>query len=179
ARDGECMPFIGRFRVDVALDGLDPPGVDSDAHALRPARRQQCLAHPERRGLYHVRTMHCDRIWHNARLLTLAAGRPGLGAIQPGAVAARDGRIAWVGAAADLPRGLTADERIDCDGRWITPGLVDCHTHLVHAGDRADEFERRLAGASYEQIAREGGGILSTVRATRSATLDELVAAAT
>jgi len=122
--------------------------------------------------------MHCDRIWHNARLLTVAAGRPGLGTVEPGALAAKDGRIAWVGAAADMPRDLTAGERIDCGGRWITPGLIDCHTHLVHAGDRADEFERRLAGASYEQIAREGGGIVSTVRATRAASLDELVSSA-
>jgi imidazolonepropionase len=108
-------------------------------------------------------------------LLTLAPGRPGLGAIETGAIAAKDGRIAWVGPERDLPQTINAAERIDCEGRWITPGLVDCHTHLVHAGNRADEFERRLAGATYEQIAREGGGILSTVRATRAASVDDLV----
>jgi imidazolonepropionase len=119
-----------------------------------------------------------DRVWHNARLLTLAAGSDGLGVVDPGAIAAKDGRIEWVGRAADLPLDGHDTERIDCGGRWITPGLIDCHTHLVHAGDRAHEFERRLAGASYEQIARDGGGIVSTVRATRAATETELVAAA-
>ena len=69
-------------------------------------------------------------------------------------------------------------ERIDCEGRWITPGLIDCHTHLVYAGDRAHEFELRLDGATYEEIARAGGGIVSTVKATRAASEDELVASA-
>ena len=90
----------------------------------------------------------------------------------------RSGRIAFAGPKADLPTGWDALERIACDGRWVTPGLIDCHTHLVHAGDRAHEFEMRLAGASYEEIARAGGGILSTVKATRAASEDELVAAA-
>ena len=78
---------------------------------------------------------------------------------------------------ADLPAGWDARERVALDGRWITPGLIDCHTHLVYAGDRAHEFELRLAGASYEEIARAGGGIVSTVKATRAASEDELVAA--
>ena len=79
----------------------------------------------------------------------------------------------------DLPAALRDAPRvIDCEGRWITPGLIDCHTHLVYAGDRAAEFEMRLAGASYEEIARAGGGILSTVRATRAASEEELVASA-
>jgi imidazolonepropionase len=96
--------------------------------------------------------------------------------IERGAVAAKDGRIAFAGAMADLPTGWDARQRVALDGRWITPGLIDCHTHLVYAGDRAHEFELRLAGASYEEIARAGGGIVSTVKATRAASEDELVA---
>jgi imidazolonepropionase len=117
-----------------------------------------------------------DIIWLDARLATLAPGRAGLGMIERGAVAAIDGRIAFAGATADLPTGWDARERVTLDGRWITPGLIDCHTHLVYAGDRAHEFELRLAGASYEEIARAGGGIVSTVRATRAASEDALVA---
>jgi imidazolonepropionase len=119
-----------------------------------------------------------DRIWHNARLATLREDLPGLGLIERGVVAARDGRIAFAGPAADFPANGNAPERIDCEGRWITPGLIDCHTHLVYGGDRAQEFELRLAGASYEEIARAGGGIVSTVAATRAASEDQLVASA-
>jgi imidazolonepropionase len=116
------------------------------------------------------------RIWRNARLATLAAGRPDLGAIERGAIAAQDGRILYVGVEDEAPPALLqGGEAIDCEGRWITPGLVDCHTHLLYAGDRAQEFELRLAGASYEEIARAGGGILSSVRALRAASEDELV----
>jgi imidazolonepropionase len=118
-----------------------------------------------------------DAVWLNARLAT-ASSPPDLGIVERGAVAARDGRIAFVGAMDDLPAGLKARERIDCEGRWITPGLIDCHTHLVFAGDRSDEFERRLAGESYAEIARSGGGIASTVRATRDADEESLVAQA-
>lgn len=121
--------------------------------------------------------MRCDRLWYNARLATLAAGRPGLGVVPDGLIASREGRIVYAGAASDAP-ALAASERIDCEGRWITPGLVDCHTHLVYAGDRAREFELRLDGATYEEIARQGGGILSTVRATRNASEEELVTSA-
>ena len=92
-------------------------------------------------------------------------------------VAARDGRILFAGADNDAP-DLDAAEIIDCDGRWITPGLIDCHTHLVYGGDRAHEFELRLEGASYEELARAGGGILSTVTATRAANQDELAQSA-
>ena len=120
--------------------------------------------------------MDFDTIWLDARLATLALGRPGLGLIEKGAVAARDGRIAFAGPIAELPSGWNAAQKISLDGRWITPGLIDCHTHLVYAGDRAHEFELRLAGASYEEIARAGGGIVSTVKATRAASEDELVA---
>ena len=93
-------------------------------------------------------------------------------------IAARDGIIVYAGPRAGAPTGLVAAESIDCDGRWITPGLIDCHTHLVYGGARAEEFELRLAGASYEEIARRGGGILSTVKATRAAGEDELVSSA-
>lgn len=88
--------------------------------------------------------------------------------VEDGVIACRDGQIVYAGPRADAP-DLVAREVIDCEGRWITPGLIDCHTHLVHAGNRAHEFELRLAGASYEQIARAGGGIVSTMQATRSA----------
>jgi len=119
--------------------------------------------------------MRCDRVWHNARLATMAGG--GLGEIDDGLVASCNGLIAYAGPAAEVP-ALDAAERIDCTGRWITPGLIDCHTHLVHAGDRAREFEMRLEGASYEELARAGGGIVSTMRATRAATEAELIASA-
>lgn len=121
--------------------------------------------------------MRCERLWTNARLATLAPGLPGLGVVERGVVAALDGRILYAGAAGDAP-AFEAAETVDCEGRWITPGLIDPHTHLVHAGDRAAEFERRLAGASYEEIARAGGGVVSTMRATRAASEAELVAAA-
>ena len=119
-----------------------------------------------------------DRIWHNARLATMRDDLPDLGEIAHGLVAARDGHIVFAGAQSDFPTDADAVERIDCAGRWITPGLVDCHTHLVYGGDRAHEFELRLKGASYEEIARAGGGIVSTVAATRAASEAELVASA-
>src|SRR5262245_19500806 len=121
--------------------------------------------------------MQVDRLWTGARIATLDPARPGLGVIEDGSLAARDGRIVWVWPRQEQPN-LDARERIDLAGRWITPGLVDCHTHLVYGGNRAHEFELRLAGASYEEIARAGGGILATVKATRAASQDELVAAA-
>lgn len=121
--------------------------------------------------------MRCDRVWINARLATLAPDREGLGVVEDGVVASLDGRIAYAGPAAEAPAFETA-EIIDLEGRWVTPGLIDPHTHLVFAGDRAHEFELRLAGASYEEIARAGGGIVSTMRATRAASEEELVAAA-
>ncbi|MDF0519249.1 imidazolonepropionase [Bradyrhizobium yuanmingense] len=119
-----------------------------------------------------------DRIWHNARLATMRVDRLDLGEIEHGVIAARGGRIAYAGAKADFPLDADAIERIDCEGRWITPGLVDCHTHLVYGGNRAHEFELRLKGASYEEIARAGGGIVSTVAATRKASEAQLVAGA-
>ncbi|MGY3549197.1 imidazolonepropionase [Bradyrhizobium sp. USDA 4472] len=123
-------------------------------------------------------TQRFDRIWHNARLATMRADRPDLGEIEHGVIAMRGGYIVYAGAAADFPDNADAIQRIDCEGRWITPGLVDCHTHLVYGGNRAQEFELRLKGASYEEIARAGGGIVSTVAATRKASEAELVASA-
>jgi len=119
-----------------------------------------------------------DRIWYDARLATVRDDLPGLGVIERGVIAARDGRIVFAGAQSDFPADADAVDRIDCAGRWITPGLVDCHTHLVYGGNRAHEFELRLQGASYEEIARAGGGIVSTVAATRAASEAELVAGA-
>ena len=120
--------------------------------------------------------MRCDRIWRNARLATLAPGREGLGTIDDGLIACRDGLLIYAGPASEAPAGLEALQVEDCEGRWITPGLIDCHTHLVYAGNRANEFEQRLNGVSYEAIARSGGGILSTVNATRAASEAQLLA---
>lgn len=114
-----------------------------------------------------------DRVWLNAHLATMdGPAEAPLGLIEDGAVAAKDGRIAWVGRRADLPG--PAAETVDCGGAWILPGLIDCHTHLVFGGNRAGEFEQRLAGVSYEEIARAGGGIFSSVRATRVASSKQL-----
>lgn len=119
----------------------------------------------------------CDRLWRNARLATLNPSLPGLGLVEDGVIAVQDGRILFAGNAAELPFPIeNAAEIIDCGGRWITPGLIDCHTHLIHAGDRANEFEMRLAGATYEEVTRAGGGIVSSVRSLREASEDELVA---
>jgi len=121
-----------------------------------------------------------DTLWIDAHLATMTAGGPAYGAIRDGAIGAKDGRIVWLGARGDLPGApeTLAKNVRRCGGGWITPGLVDCHTHLVFGGDRAREFELRLEGASYEEIARAGGGIVSTVKATRAATVDDLVASA-
>lgn len=121
-----------------------------------------------------------DLILTGARVATLAVGAHPYGAIEAAAVVVRDGRIAWVGPEAELGASERASARRTrhVDGRWITPGLIDCHTHLVFGGDRAAEFEMRLNGATYEEIARAGGGILSTVRATRSADAESLQASA-
>ncbi len=111
-------------------------------------------------------------IWRNLSLLTCDDHRR---VFADGAVVTEDDTITWVGAAQDLPAGIAADRTIELAGRWLTPGLIDCHTHIVFAGQRAAEFARRTAGTSYADIAREGGGILNTVRATRAADVDELV----
>ena len=115
-----------------------------------------------------------DLLLENARVATMNGTAP-YGALRNGAVGIREGVIAWVGPRSELPQARRATETISCDGQWLTPGLIDCHTHLVYAGNRSAEFERRLLGASYEDIAREGGGINATVSATRAASGDELV----
>ncbi|MCC2603480.1 imidazolonepropionase [Sphingopyxis yananensis] len=119
--------------------------------------------------------MRCDSIWKNARLATMTDAEMGL--IDDGVLAEAGGKILYAGPASQAPL-FDADEEWDVDGRWITPGLIDCHTHIIHGGDRAHEFELRLQGADYEEIARAGGGILSTMRATRAASEEELIASA-
>ncbi|WP_188259742.1 imidazolonepropionase [Azospirillum tabaci] len=118
--------------------------------------------------------MEWDSLWFNGHAATMASG----GVLRDAAIAVKDGRIAWIGAARDRPAGRAAEEH-DLGGRWVTPGLIDCHTHLVFGGNRAREFEMRLEGATYEEIARAGGGIASTVAATRAADEDSLIASAT
>jgi imidazolonepropionase len=114
-----------------------------------------------------------DLLFTNARLATMAGGAEDrYGIVEDGALAVKDGRIAWAGSRAHAPAAARVH---DCGGLWITPGLIDCHTHIVHAGNRSDEWEARLNGASYEDIARQGGGIMSTVRATRAASEPELL----
>lgn len=121
-----------------------------------------------------------DRIWINANLATMAGTGAPYGRIENAAIATGGDRIVWAGTMDALPGkpDTLADEVVDVAGKWITPGLIDCHTHLVFGGTRAAEWEQRLGGASYEEIARAGGGILSTVRATRSAPLEDLVGGA-
>jgi imidazolonepropionase len=123
-------------------------------------------------------TQRCDYLLINANLASLLANGQPYGAIIDGAVALTAARIIYAGPAAAMP-DLTAETVVDCHQGWLLPGLVDCHTHLVFGGDRAREFELRQLGASYEEIARGGGGIASTVAATRKASEDELLALAT
>jgi imidazolonepropionase len=121
-----------------------------------------------------------DLLVVNAAVATMDPARPGpYGLIPAGAVGVGDGRIGWIGPIADLPPRSTASRTVDATGALVTPGLVDCHTHLVFGGDRVEEFEARLSGTCYEELARRGGGIASTVAATRAASEDELVRAAT
>ena len=122
---------------------------------------------------------HCDALWLNVNLATLSTGadrQSPYGAIVDGALAICDGKITWLGLRAELPKNLQAKTTHDGGGRWLTPGLIDCHTHIVYAGNRSNEFEARLGGASYEDIARAGGGIAATVAATRTASEEELFA---
>lgn len=117
-----------------------------------------------------------DLILADCKVATMVAGREPYGALIGAAIGICDGRIAWVGPADELPSGANRIEHLG--GRWVTPGLIDCHTHLVFGGDRSHEFEARLNGATYQEIAVTGGGILSSVRMTREASEDELVASA-
>ncbi len=121
--------------------------------------------------------MKADRLLIDCHVAAMTEGGAAYGAIEDAAVAVTDGRIAWVGPRADMPT-VDAAEVEPLDGRWVTPGLIDCHTHLVFGGDRSGEFEQRLEGATYEEIARAGGGIVSSVKATRAASEDELFASA-
>ncbi|WP_308418095.1 imidazolonepropionase [Chitinimonas sp. BJB300] len=115
--------------------------------------------------------MNHDAIWQNLHLCPAGDINETL---TEAAIVVRDGKVAWLGQQAALPAEYRKLPRHDMAGRWVTPGFIDCHTHLVYAGQRADEFALRLAGASYEEVARAGGGILSSVRATRAASEDEL-----
>ncbi len=115
-----------------------------------------------------------DVLFTDARLATMVPNGTPYGTLEGMALAVQDGRIAWIGPMAELPH-QGAKRLVPLEGRWMTPGLVDCHTHLVHGGNRAAEFELRLTGASYEEIARAGGGIASTVAATRAAEEDSLL----
>ena len=114
-------------------------------------------------------------IFSNARIATLDENSEGLGLIDNAALAVTDGKIAYVGPESALPNAFSGLDKLDCNNRLITPGLIDCHTHLIHAGNRAHEFELRLQGASYEEVARAGGGIVSSVKNLRAASEDDLV----
>jgi imidazolonepropionase len=114
-----------------------------------------------------------DNLLTDLKLATMQPGGEPYGPIENAAVAIKDGNIAWLGRAAELP-AVAAKHTRSLGGRWVTPALIDCHTHLVFGGNRAAEFEQRLQGTSYEDIARAGGGIMSTVAATRAASQDEL-----
>ncbi len=202
ARNDQSAEFVARLLRDADLDRADFARFDGEAHIAAPAlRRQRCLfactaciaaspssdyviyiiAAGDKPGRAEWRRERADRrVWRNARLATLAVGASGLGIVERGALAAENGRIVYAGSESEAPRAmLDGAEIIDCEGRWITPGLIDCHTHLVFAGDRAQEFELRLAGASYEEIARASGGIVSSVKALRATSEEDLVRATT
>lgn len=124
-------------------------------------------------------TQHWQTLWTNVNLATMTNGANGYASIENGAIAIAKGKISWLGAQAEVPSFDAAKvEIIDGKGAWLTPGLVDCHTHIIYGGNRANEFEMRLEGKSYEEIANAGGGIVSTVKATRAASEDELFASA-
>ncbi len=118
-----------------------------------------------------------DRLYTNLNIATMAKNKTNYGVIHKGAIGVTDGRLAFVGPETDLP-SHKAESREDCAGQWAFPGFIDCHTHIVFGGNRAREFEARLNGVSYETLARQGGGILSTVNATRKASVEELTASA-
>ena len=121
-----------------------------------------------------------DRVWVGANIATMVAGKEPYGNFNDAALAVKGERIAWIGSTADaLAEASARNVPVeDCQGRWMLPGLIDCHTHLVYGGNRVEEFEKRLCGVSYEEIARAGGGIQSTVNATRGAGADSLLASA-
>lgn len=123
-------------------------------------------------------TLSAPRLLDNLTIATMRQGEKPYGLIEHGAIAIEAGRIAWVGGADEVPESYSQIDPVDFDGRLITPALIDCHTHLVFAGNRAAEFEQRLLGVSYAEISRAGGGIRSTVAATRAASEDALVVGA-
>lgn len=124
-------------------------------------------------------TQHWQTLWVNVNLATMTDNSNSYGTIENGALAISEGKIVWLGQQKDLPQyNAQALELIDGKGKLLTPGLIDCHTHLVYGGNRANEFEMRLQGKSYQEIANAGGGIVSTVSATRKASEDELFASA-
>lgn len=122
-------------------------------------------------------TIQWDTLWYNAQLATMTDGERPFGLHENAAIALTGGRIVWIGKTSEIPPAAfeSCPSKHDCEGQLVTPGLIDCHTHLIYAGHRADEFEQRLHGASYEEIAKRGGGIVSTVSATRAATMEELI----
>ncbi len=126
-----------------------------------------------------MKTSHWQTLWTNIHLATMTDGSNSYGAIEQGALAISEGKIVWLGKEQDLPDyDQNQVDVIDGKGQWMTPGLIDCHTHLVYGGNRANEFEMRLQGKSYQEIANAGGGIVSTVKATRAASEQELLASA-
>ena len=119
--------------------------------------------------------MKTSKLFVDLNAATMCENQDAYGMIENAAIAITEGVIAWVGPVAELPTAFASLPRESFDGRTVTPGLIDCHTHIVHGGDRSVEFEMRLKGASYEELARAGGGIVSTVTATRSASEDTLL----
>ena len=120
------------------------------------------------------------RLWENARIASMAGTLPGADVVNNGALLTHEDRIIAVGSAEEVlahPSATNASmlDRIDCKHQLLLPGFIDCHTHLVYAGDRSREFEQRLEGVSYEEIARQGGGIRSTVKDTRKSAQEDLV----
>jgi imidazolonepropionase len=124
----------------------------------------------------HANSPRCDALWENARIATFCDTGSPYGLLEDAAVAVYNGKICWLGKSAEIPNSLrdACEKSLDCQGQLITPGLIDCHTHLVYGGDRAKEFELRLQGASYAEIARAGGGIAATVTATRESSFTSL-----
>ncbi|MBT5430283.1 MAG: imidazolonepropionase [Rhodospirillaceae bacterium] len=118
----------------------------------------------------------CSSVWINAKLITMDDNNQPYGLISDGAIGVKDSKISWLGTMTNLPDTVieSSDDVIDCGGSLITPGLIDCHTHLIFGGNRISEFEKRLKGMSYEEISREGGGIRATVDATRAASEEDL-----
>lgn len=127
---------------------------------------------------FNGKTLVFDRLYTHVNIATMTKDGPAYGAVKDGVIGVTDGRLAFVGRMADLPQNHSASEIINKHGQWVFPGFIDCHTHLVYGGNRAAEFEMRLKGSSYKEIAENGGGIISTVKATRTASEDELATAA-